>query len=220
MNKISRLIILIFAFAFITVTGCATNRGIVRIQLPESTTKLGQLGQNEKAVYIESVTDKRIFQEKPKTQNTPSLGFGGSNAATEKIKKRAIARKRNTYGKAMGDILLEEDQTVETVIAATLKKAFSEKGYTITPKKENLTSDTIIVKATIKKFWAYMTPGFWTITLSSDISTDIEMISNGNKKETITVHSDGKYQVASGENWMEVIDLSIEKYISEVKNKI
>jgi hypothetical protein len=215
--KKSSVITLTILIAFMTLTGCATNRGIVRLQLPESTVNVGQ---NGKAVYIESVTDKRIFQKEPKTQDIPSLGFGGSDAATEAIKKRAIARKRNGFGKAMGDILLKEGQTVETVIAATLKQAFSETGYKIIPAEENITNDTIIVKATIQKFWAYMTPGFWAITLSSDISTDIEMISNGNQQETITVHSDGKYQFGSGANWLEIIDLSIKKYISEVKNKI
>ncbi|MEA2060070.1 MAG: hypothetical protein U9P10_06055 [Thermodesulfobacteriota bacterium] len=65
-----------------------------------------------------------------------------------------------------------------------------------------------------------MTPGFWALTLSSDISTNIELIYEGNTKKTVAVHSDGKYQLATEANWMEVVDLSIEKYIKKVKEKI
>ena len=80
------------------------------IQLPSNS---ATVNANGKEIFIESVTDERIFQENPKSQDIPSLGLGGSANATEIIRKRAIGRKRNTYGKALGDILLEEGQTVE-----------------------------------------------------------------------------------------------------------
>jgi len=210
-SRISILLILIF------LTGCATNRGVVQIQSPEKTP---HLKSNGKEVYIKSVSDKRVFQENPKTQDIPSLGFGGSSSAKEAIKKRAIARKRNSFGQAMGDILLEEGQTVETVIADILKQAFQETGYKVINSKETVSDDTIIVKADIQNFWAYMTPGFWALTLSSDISTDIEMIFNDTQNKKITVHSEGKYQMATEGNWMEVVDLSVQKYLSEVKKEI
>lgn len=62
-----------------------------------------------------------------------------------------------------------------------------------------------------------MTPGFWAITLSSDISTNIEITQNGIDTKTITVHSEGKYQIGTEENWMGIIHQSLQKYISEVK---
>lgn len=217
MEKVSKISLLFFLFAFLGLNGCATNRGVVSLQLPSDTTLVESIGKD---VFIESVSDERVFEEKPKTQDIPSLGFGGSSVATTDIKKRAIARKRNGFGQAMGDILLEEGQTVETVIANTIKRAFSESGYNVVVNKEDITPETTIVKATIQKFWAYMTPGFWALTLSSDISTNIEIASNGNVKKTISVHSDGKYQIATEANWMEVIDLSIQKYIVGVKKEI
>ncbi|MCK4501912.1 MAG: hypothetical protein KAU22_02690 [Desulfuromonadales bacterium] len=217
MKPTTRISTIMLLITILGLTGCATNRGIVSLQLPESTTVVAANGEE---VYLESVIDKRIFEEKPRTQDIPSLGFGGAEKATAEIKKRSIARKRNGFGQAMGDILLQEGQTVETVIAATLKRAFLETGYKVLTEKEQISANTIIVKVTIQKFWAYMTPGFWAITLSSDISTNMEMRANGNNIKTITVHSDGKYQVATEGNWMEVIDLSIQKYLKEVKNEI
>lgn len=200
------------------LAGCATNRGIVSIDVPHDETAAAQ--QNGPTVYIQSVEDQRIFQDHPKTQDIPSLGFGGLEKADEAIKKRAIARKRNSFGKALGDILLEEGQTVETVIADSLRQAFTEKGYQVIENREDISDDTIVVNAAIKKFWAYMTPGFWAITLSCDIATDIELISDSNIQKQISVHSDGKYQVGTEDNWMEVINITIKKYIDKVKEEI
>lgn len=217
MKQLSKFAMLFLLFAVMGLSGCATNRGIVRIQPPE---KSVNADTNGKEIFIKSVIDKRVFKENPKTQNIPSLGFGGSTNATENIKKRAIGRKRNTYGKALGDILLEEGQTVESVIKDTLAQAFMETGYKIINNEQEISDKTIMVTAKIHKFWAYMTPGFWAITLSSDISTSIEIIQHGNDKKSIQVHSEGKYQVATEGNWMEVVDLSIQKFISELKKEI
>lgn len=220
MKTLSKISTFLLAIAILSLTGCATNRGIVGLKLPETIT---QSQANGKQIFIKSVIDKREFQENPKTQDIPSLGFGGAANSSEEIKKRAIARKRNSYGKALGDILLEEGQTVETVITDSLKRSFSEIGYQVIENENKIKHDTIIINATIQKFWAYMTPGFWAITLTSDISTKIiinEPSKDGMKTKEITVKSEGKYQVASGGNWMEIIHKSLQKYITEVKKLI
>lgn len=203
----------------LVLTSCATNRGIVRVDVPPPETE-AQL--NGKSIVINSVIDNRRFEENPKTQDIPSLGFGGAAVATEDIKKRAIGRKRNTYGKALGDILLEEGQTVETVISSALERSFVEKGYAVVAPKDK-TADTITVDARIDKFWAYMTPGFWAITLSSDISTDIILNipeAGRTDEKVITVKSEGKYQTGGEGNWMEVIYSAIEKYVAAVKREL
>ncbi len=56
------------------------------------------------------VEDDRKFQDKPASADIPSLKGEQSNATVEE-KARAVARKRNGYGKALGDILLK-DETV------------------------------------------------------------------------------------------------------------
>lgn len=63
MKNLSKLTILIVILMTVTLTGCATSRGIVSLQLPETTITLEF---NGKYIYIESVVDKRIFEEHPK----------------------------------------------------------------------------------------------------------------------------------------------------------
>ncbi|MEA2060069.1 MAG: hypothetical protein U9P10_06050 [Thermodesulfobacteriota bacterium] len=141
MKKISRFSVFLLFITFLAINGCATNRGVVNLKIPES---VNTAEPNDKTIYIESVFDKRIFQNNPKTQDIPSLGFGGSEVATSDIKKRAIARKRNGFGKAMGDILLQKGQTVETVIENSLKQAFIETGYEVLNNKEKISRNTLI----------------------------------------------------------------------------
>jgi hypothetical protein len=220
MKDSTRLCILLSGVLLFFMTGCATNRGIVSLQQSVSATPSQSIG---KEVFVRSVTDNREFQEHPKTQDIPSLGFEGSSATSSDIKKRAIGRKRNTYGKAMGDILLEESQTVESVISDSLRRSFGDLGYTVLKNEQDITANTLVIDSSIQKFWAYMTPGFWAITLSCDIATTLQ-IKTANagtqKTEMISVKSEGKYQTGVEGNWMEVLHQALDKYVEQIKSKL
>lgn len=214
--KVSNRILSIFIIGImLLLSGCATNRSVLNLSLPETG---AEAPQNGGKVFIASVLDQRVFQENPKTQDIPSLGFGGAENAADELKKRAVGRKRNSYGKALGDILLDENQSVETVIKNALEKAFISAGYNVIEDKKSIDSNTITVNVSIEKFWAYMTPGFWTITLTSDISTDLTLTSikiNGPNVEKVSVKSEGNYQAATESNWKKIIDQSLSQYVDK-----
>jgi hypothetical protein len=219
MPKVTKVALLLAGVHLLFLGGCATNRGVVRLTQPVPQAPAQATG---KTVFIDTVTDHREFQENPSTQDIPSLGFGGSAAATVDIKKRAIARKRNTFGRALGDILLEEGQTVETVIRDALKRSFAELGYTVLGNKQDVTKGTLVVDASILKFWSYMTPGFWSIALTCDISTQLDVRPEGSmvpEAETITVKAERHFQTAGGGNWLEVMQQGLDQYVGEVKTK-
>lgn len=205
---------LAIAIISLLLGGCATNRGIVSLQIPEFSMSTNS---NGKTIFINSVTDNRTFQQNPSSPDIPSLGFGGADNTSSDLKKRAIARKRNTYGKALGDILLEENQTVESIIKKSLTKSFHELGYEVIDKKENVKTNTIIVDTSIDKFWSWMNPGFWAITLSSEIETKITLTNPKDKTKEIYVKSQGNYQVASGGNWIEIMNKSLQQFNEKVK---
>jgi hypothetical protein len=217
MKNLTKLVILISMGLIFFTAGCATNRGIISLKQNPPKAPAQSIG---KQVLINSVTDMREFQEKPLTQDIPSLGFGGASAASPEIKKRAIARKRNTYGKALGDILLEEGQSVETVMMEALNRSFVEMGYTVLKNQKDITPDTLVIDASIQKFWAYMTPGFWALALSTDISTTLQIKppkAGQNQTDTITVKADDKFQTGSEGNWVAIIHQALNKYVEQVK---
>jgi hypothetical protein len=214
MNSLSKKILCSFAAAII-LTGCATSRSVLDVQVPT-----GQaIAASGKQVYINSVTEKRDFQVKPPTPDIPSLD--PSEDQNDSIKSRAVGRKRNGYGKAMGDMLVKEGETVQSITYKSIREAFVEKGYSVLSNKDQITQDTYIVDATIDKFWAWMNPGFWSITLSSEISTDLTIQSGKiSTPQKISVKAADSYQVATDGNWTEIIQKSLKLYIEELKSKL
>jgi len=211
-----RWILFMAGGALLCLSGCATSRSVLQVSLPESTAAVPQLGRQ---VLITAVTDRRVFEESPKTQDIPSLGFGGAAEATAAMKLRAIGRKRNTYGKALGDILLAENQTVETVARGALEKSLRELGYEVIADPALAGAGVLRIEAGIDRFWTYMTPGFWAIRLSADIATTLTLSGGelGGGERVVAVKYEGSYQVATDGNWQEVVDKALAEYVEKAK---
>lgn len=216
MERKSRFISFIFLISLLVLTGCATSRSVVSINTPKlehSTIS------NNKSVYIEAVNDQRVFEVAPKQPSIPSLDSSEESGAA--ITSRAIARKRNTFGAGLGDILLQEGQTVELLISKCLIEAFEVKGYKIVTSKEQIDRNTYLVTAHINKFWSWMNPGFWAITLSTEIATDIHIQSSGKKWQTnIFTSASDTFQTGVDGNWLEVMNSALKNYVNKVALQI
>lgn len=208
------VLLLSLVFCIISLTGCATNRGYLSIQVPANTLT----NPNGKQVYIRSITDSRLFQDKPKSADIPSLGFGGLDKATPEMKSRAIARKRNTYGKALGDIMLKEGQSVQGVIYEATRNSLYSLGYDVVNNLKEAKSDAIVIDISINKFWSWFLPGFWTLSLKSEIAT-INTITVPKKDKPITIAASSRNfcQIANAANWEKTLRLVVEDFIEKAK---
>jgi uncharacterized lipoprotein YajG len=196
--------------------GCATSRSVLDIPPPAAKAIQPTAG---KEVLITSVSDKRLFEANPSSPDIPSLDPAEGQSAA--IKARAVGRKRNSFGKALGDILLKEGQSVETLAATSIRQAFVEKGYKLIDSKEQATKNTVFVEATVDKFWSWMNPGFASIALSTEIATHISINSaEKNTTKTVSVKASNHYQTAMEENWIEVINKALRAYVDELKAKL
>jgi len=174
---------------------------------------------NGKEIYIGSIADKRLFETKPPEPSTPSLDPGEEQG--DKIKLRAIARKRNSYGMGLGDILLPEGKTVNLLIDEALRQAFTESGYKVISSKEQINNNTYVIDAQINKLWSWMNPGFWAITLSTEISTNISFKNNSSSdNKIINVKASDTFQSGSEDNWLEVMQSALKTYKTELKLKL
>jgi hypothetical protein len=190
--------------------GCATNRSEVSIDSPIATPP----ASSGRAIVIRSVTDERIFEEAPPYPSTPSLGFGGAAAASAEIKSRAVARKRNGFGQALGDVLLQPGQTVEGLVRRNLAVALAEAGYQVVTDAAAGPSP-LVVDVRIRKFWAWTQPGFWAITLAANISTDLE-VQGAASSTTIGIHKRDTWQAATDGAWAEIVSMALAAYRAEV----
>lgn len=204
--KVSHGLLLVAA---LFMGGCATSRGSMSLTVPPAsgTTSVGI------PVYVDQIVDRRVFEDKPSEPSTPSLKGGKGSSESEAIKSKAIARKRNSYGKALGDILLDGDQTVVGMMRDLLRESFNGAGYVVVDDRSKLGSNGIEVDVEIEKFWAWFTPGFFAVSMESQIETSLQ-VSQGGESRQVEVRAYGKNAGQSGRdgNWLEAYRRGFEDY--------
>ena len=146
--------LLSFALACLSLASCATTRGTLDVPLRVSSNP-----QEGQAVKLVRVTDQRPFELKPRDASIPSLK--GGEIDDPAITSRAIARKRNTFGKAIGDILLPEGRTVEELATSALVRGLRESGLRVLEAGAEGYDGATSLEADIDQFWMWFTPGFW-----------------------------------------------------------
>ena len=206
-----------FLFAtmmLVVATGCATNRGIIDI-----TDEVSVNPDKGQAIKFVRVTDKRDFQLEPPQADIPSLKNGEIDDPA--ITERAIARKRNTYGKALGDILLPEGRTVMDVVENRLSEGFRENGYKVLTGKDDGYDNAIPIEVDIQNFWGWFSPGFWSLGINFKTSIVVTAPVNG-FSEGVEFDSEvqKRFQTASGSNWQTVINLSLAELNKDIKAEI
>ncbi len=200
--------------AAVLTSGCVTNRGVLNVQV-----KAPPNPASGKMIRIVRVTDKRKFEVRPTNPSTPSLRGGHIEDKATTI--RAVARKRNGYGKALGDIVLPEGRTVEHVVTEALTKAFREAGYRVADANTPATPDTISVEADIEEFWSWFKPGFWAVALqfkaSVKVKGDVPPFQDG---QTVKGYVKLRTQGASGRAWMNTFNKGLDTLVQDTKKKL
>ena len=165
----------------VTLSGCVTSRGLVTLQSPQH---MAQTENLKKTAIIQVIEDDRQFENKPKTPNIPSLK-GGLAHASAQDKAKAIARKRNSYGQALGDILLREG-TVSSTVQTRIENALNQAGYKVITNTSPQQSADVVISVHVNKFWSWMEIGVWSIKLNTEIETEMNLQNNSQNIVTQT----------------------------------
>jgi len=216
MHSNRSLAVLVLA-ASIILGGCATSRSELRVTAPAGPPTT-TANANAPAAYIRTVKDERVFEQAPSDPSTPSLGFEGAANATAEAKARAIGRKRNTYGMALGDVFLQDGQTVEGIVRENLAAALRDAGYNVRNDAPG-TSPSLVIDVHIRKFWAWIRPGFWAITVNTDIATDLNL-STTSSPVPVVVHVDDGRAFVTDAAWLETVDKALQAYRREATQKL
>jgi hypothetical protein len=195
--------------------GCATTRGELDVAV-----SLPQDPGGEPAFRVPEVTDRRVFQARPPNPSIPSLK-NPDQIRDKAITSRAIARKRNGYGMAMGDILLPEGHTVSQLASDAIVRAFRLAGFSVVGPGDPAFSFAIPVQAEIDQLWAWVTPGFWAMAIEFEsrvrVTTDLGSFRDGEEvRGYIRLRSAA---VTSGK-WLKTIDLGLEDFVSALRSKL
>lgn len=208
---LSRLLLSMAMIATVALTGCATSRSVVDPSIAASANPV-----QGKAVRIEKVVDARVFEKAPSEPSTPSLD--PSEPTDDKIKARAIARKRNGYGKALGDVLLPENKTAANLVSDAVAEGFRASGYRVLVPGDAGFEQAIPVTADARQFWAWFTPGFWSITMShrSEVKLDapLPVLQSG---KVVTAEAEDSRQAATESAWQEIVSKGMTELAKSVR---
>lgn len=212
-NFSARAAVCLFTAALLT--GCATSRSVLDIRVEPSKEATGKA-----AVKIVSVTDKRSFEAAPDTPSKPSLKNADEINKPE-ITARAIARKRNAWGQGLGDILLPEDRKVSQLVGEAVTRALNDKGYAVVAQGSAQYDQALPVSVDIEQFWAWMTPGAWTIGLEFEGRLLLQgKVFEGGSNTAVRGYFQENYGVATESRWTEAIQAGITDLINKLKEKI
>lgn len=209
MNK--KLLLAVPAFFLLLLSGCATNVSTLEPDLSAFPGKSDPAAI--KTAYIKSVVDARVFNDNAPQAYMPTW----SNDGTQE-EARAVGRKRNTFGKAMGGIVFPENMPATSVVKTTLTQALIDNGYRVIETEAEVTPETKVIDVRMNQFWSWMNPGFWQLTLTCDIKTDVT------QKNAEPLILEGEYhegfQAATESNWLTVINQAIRNFYEDAKAKL
>lgn len=198
--------------------GCATTRGYTRLAVPQPTAVVSP--DPDKVVVIDNVQDAREFQVDPGDPSIPSLKSGAQYQLDASHRGIAIGRKRNTWGRAMGDWVLEDGQTVESLTRELVATTLRSLGYTVGDAGSAVAGPQH-VNVVINQFWAWFTPGFWTATIEAKVKTHIQFSGPaGDKALDVTGYGRNQIQTGREANWQLAYDRAFRDYENHLREAV
>lgn len=199
----------LLALTLLACSGCVVGRRTIDLEVP---TAPKIVDGSKGTVSIISITDQRKFENKPPQPSTPSID-GDVTTLSKAERGRMIGRQRNGFGKAMGDIALADNQTVENQMRLLVAEAFKRRGYTVNDARQSGNQAEVV----IDKFWAWFTPGFMSVDFDADVSANMKISLNGRSGQfTVSGHGKNGGQVASDANWKLAYSRAFDDFIKNL----
>ena len=210
------LLFLIWAMSAFMLSGCATKTSNFHIDFHIDTrhayTAPPAPSADAPTAYVADIVDGRVFVDKTSHPGDPTPAM---TSAEERA--RSIGRKRNGFGKALGDYKLKDGQTVQSIVRSVLEDALTESGFNVLHDAGAVTKDTFSLKGVIFKYWTWTDMGFWQLQLVTDIATNMKT-ENG---DTFTIEATERLgcQFGTEKNALQSMNNSIGKFRSAAAAK-
>ncbi|AMZ71180.1 MULTISPECIES: flagellar biosynthesis protein [Pseudomonas] len=198
------------AIALASLVGCATSRSEVDIVGPAPQASTSGQGQQ---VYISAV-DERVFQIKPRSADIPSLK-NDEEVNDTSVTQRAIGRKRNGYGKGLGDVVLPSGRTVSQLVGNAVATAYQQAGYQVvntpTPSAAN-------VNVHIIEYWSWFSPGAFSVAVNNKAHLKIE--TQGAAPLDVVSGARDSMQLATDSDWKKINEQGLSAIVTETAKQL
>jgi uncharacterized lipoprotein YajG len=206
-----RLILAVSVLALLT--GCATSRSVITPAVTAGTNPA-----QGTAVRIENVTDSRAFQARPPQADMPSLNEGEVNHRA--LTARAVGRKRNGFGQALGDIVLPEGESVSKLVGTALTRGLRESGYRVLAKGDAGYDQATPVSAQVDQLWTWVNPGFAAVRTNGRVDV---AVSGGLKPlagKKVTAEVSESMQVVTESDWIAILNKALDAWVGNLKTAL
>jgi len=195
--------------AGVLLVACASGRTTITLPRSETAGAAQTSLSGARLATVKLVTDARVYEDAPSEPSTPSLGEEPASKASADVKARAVARKRNGYGLAQGDVILSSTETVRSVVQSNVEAALTNAGYRVVPSIGDNGSQPIGIEVTINEFWLWLQPGVMVGTIRSRISTDIKI---GTTSISVVAETSQPGQIFSEESWAKAVGVAVDEF--------
>jgi hypothetical protein len=192
-----------------SLAGCVTNRSEVDVTGPVPQVAASGQGQQ---IYINAL-DERIFEIKPRSADIPSLKNDEVNDTS--VTERAIGRKRNGFGKGLGDVVLPSGRTVSQLVGNAVATAYQQAGYQIVTTP---TPSATPVNVHIIEYWSWFSPGAFTVAVNNKAHLKIE--APGTVPLEVTTNTRDSMQLATDSDWKKINELGLQAIVTETGKQL
>lgn len=212
--KIKLSLVLGLALLCLTQTACVVGRRTVPLTVPTAAIPSEKTGG---PIHVDTIVDHRTFEQKPKDPSTPSIDGDLASMSLEQ-RSTMIGRQRNGYGGAMGDIALPAGDTVPKVAKRLLEEGLKKRGYEISADA----AAPKTARVSVDEFWAWFTPGMFSVTFEARISCSIALSASDGRAEKMIIRGYGKNsgQVASDANWQAAYSRAFDDFLAQLDLKL
>lgn len=199
--------------ALSVLAACATNRSQISLTVPAPA---DMVVSADKTAVIETVSDQRRFEADPADPSTPSLKKGHDFALDAEGRKAAVGRKRNSYGRAIGDIVLQPPQTIETITRDLVASGLQQRGYRVVDATA-APADALRVSVGVQEFWSWLTPGFWAIDMEARVKTQLRFEGVSSREINVAAYGKKTAQTGREDNWKQAYERVFLDYLEKQK---
>lgn len=194
------------------LSGCATNTSNLHVDTRIDYVASSKPTTDAPTAYISDIQDGRKFVDRTGYPGNPTPAI---SSAEERA--RSVGRKRNGFGKALGDFKLKDGQTVQGIVREILDDALIDSGFNVIHDSATVTKDTLCLNVTITKYWTWIDLGFWQSDFVTDIATDIKT----NKIDNFNIEASESVGIQFGtdKNALKSINRTISKFRSAATTK-
>jgi uncharacterized lipoprotein YajG len=218
--NISKAIAAISVTLTIIFSGCVVGERTVSLE-PDQPAETGAIQIDPSSlkgtVVISSIADNRVFQNKPSDPSMPSID-GDVAEMTQEEQVRMIGRQRGSYGNAVGVTVLPEGDSILIRTRGLIERGFASQGYRASDEPDS----TVSAVVAIDQFWAWVTPGMWSIKVEAKVAYTIDL-RVGEETKSIIVRgygTKGSSTAITSKTWGIVYDLAFDDLLKNLETEL